>query len=95
MGETGGKEVSWLCCSAAEEQEGSERVGYVRNEAEGECVNLEQIDCQMFLQQRWVYLGSAENCSSGSATMASQVQVPARRGKESLLSRREEDRRAV
>lgn len=68
MGETGGKEVSWLCSSAAEEQEGSEKVGYIRNEVEDECVNLKQIDC---------HSGSAENCSSGSATMASQVQVPA------------------
>lgn len=52
VGETGGKEVSWLCSSAAEEQEGPERVGYIRNEVEDECVNLKQIDCQTFLRQR-------------------------------------------
>ena len=39
-------------------------------------VELKQIDCQIFLQQRLVYLGSAENCSSGSATMMSHVLVP-------------------
>ena len=32
-------------------------------------VDLKQIGCQIFLQQRWVYSGPAETCSSGSATM--------------------------
>ena len=32
-------------------------------------VDLKQIE---FLQQRWVYFGSAENCNSESATMASK-----------------------
>jgi len=33
-------------------------------------VDLKQIDCQIFIQQRRVYWESAENCNSGSATMA-------------------------
>lgn len=41
-----------------------------------ECCDLKQIDCQSFLQQRWVYQKSAEICSSGSATKRSHVQVP-------------------
>ena len=36
-------------------------------------------------QQRWVYLGSAENYNPGSATMASHVQVPVQHGKESIF----------
>ena len=28
-------------------------------------VDLKQIDCQIFLQPRWAYSGSAENCSLG------------------------------
>ena len=39
-------------------------------------VDQKQIDCQIFLRQSWVYLGSAENCNSGSATTVSCVQVP-------------------
>ena len=30
-------------------------------------VDLKQIDCQLFFQQRWVYSESAENCKSESA----------------------------
>ena len=37
---------------------------------------------QIFLQQSWVYLGSAENCRSGSATMVSHMQIPSQQGKE-------------
>ena len=39
-------------------------------------VDLKQIDCQLFLQQKWVYSVSAKNCSSRSATMVSHVQIP-------------------
>lgn len=37
---------------------------------------LRQTDCQLFLQPKWVALELAKNCSSGSATMASDMQVP-------------------
>ena len=36
-------------------------------------VDLKQTDCQIFLQQRWVYLGSAKNYTSESATIASHL----------------------
>ena len=39
-------------------------------------------DCQLLLQQNWVYLRSAENCNSGSATTESCRQVPLWQGKE-------------
>ena len=45
-------------------------------------VDLKQIDCQIFLQERWIYSGSAENCNLGSATMVSFRQVPAQQGEE-------------
>ena len=48
-------------------------------------IDLKQIDCQLFLQQRWVYSGSAENCNLGSATMVSQGQVPTCQEKESTF----------
>ena len=40
-------------------------------------------DCQLLFQQNWVYLRSAENCNSGSATMASK-------GRRMLLQRGKE-----
>ena len=48
-------------------------------------VDLKQTDYQIFLQQRWVCLGSAENCSLESATLVSYVQVPTRQGKENAF----------
>ena len=44
-----------------------------------------ETDCQIFLQQRCVYVGSAENYSSGSTTMVSHVQVPTEPGKENIF----------
>ena len=44
-------------------------------------VDLKKIECQIFLQQRWVYLESLESCDSGSVPMVSHVQVPPRQGK--------------
>lgn len=41
-----------------------------------------QIVGQIFPQQRWVYLGSAENCSLRSTTMGSPVKDPAQERKE-------------
>ena len=49
-------------------------------------VDLKQIDCQMYLQQKWVYLGSAENCNSGSATRVSHVQAPPGQGKDICIA---------
>ena len=40
-------------------------------------IDLKQVDCQLFLQQKWVYTGSTKNCNSGPATMASHMQVRA------------------
>ena len=45
-------------------------------------VDMKQRDWQIFLQERWIYSGSEENCNSGSATMASHVQVPGGHEKE-------------
>ena len=47
--------------------------------------DLKQIDCHLFLQQRWVYLWSAENCNSGSTIMVSHVQVSAHQEKASVF----------
>ena len=44
-------------------------------------VDLKQRECQIFLQQRWVYLESSESCDSGSVPMVSHVQLPRRQGK--------------
>ena len=57
-------------------------------------VDLKQMDCKIFLQQRWAYLVSAENCSLGSATMVSHVQVPAWQGKENTFKGRKRKREA-
>ena len=48
-------------------------------------IDLKQIHYQIFLQQRWVCPGSAENYNLGSATMGSHAQVPAWQGKENLF----------
>ena len=51
-------------------------------------VDLKQIDCHIFLQQRWVYLGSTENCNSASTTIVRCVQIPlVTREKEHFLQR--------
>ena len=57
----------------------------------------ENINCQIFLQQRWVYLGSAENYSLGSEAMVSYVQIPctARRGECDYRREKEAGRAAV
>lgn len=39
-------------------------------------VDLRQTDCLVFLQQRWVYLGSAENCNLALGTIVRYVNVP-------------------
>ena len=48
-------------------------------------VDPKQIDCQLFLQQSWVYLGLAESCNLGSGTMESHGQVLAQQGQENTL----------
>lgn len=50
---------------------------------------LKQTDWQMFLQQRWVYSGSAENGNLWSATMVSHMLVPVQQGKEDIFNREE------
>ena len=45
-------------------------------------VELERIYCRLFFQQKWVYLGSANNCNSGSSVMVRPMQVPSKNGKE-------------
>lgn len=47
-----------------------------------EDTDLKQMDCLIFLLQKWIYLGLAKNCNIGSATTASHMQVPAGQGKE-------------
>lgn len=42
-------------------------------------VDQKQMCFQIFLQQRWVSLGLAENCNLGSAILASHLQVPSTR----------------
>ena len=41
-------------------------------------------DFQTFLEQRWVYSGSAEKSSLGSAAMGSQMLIPTSSGKRTL-----------
>ena len=47
--------------------------------------DLKQIDYQIFLQQRWIHLGSAENCNLVSVTMVSHVQILTQQGKENTF----------
>ena len=49
--------------------------------------DLKHIDGQIFLQQRWIYSRSTENCSLGSASMVSHGQVPTQQGKDTLYRR--------
>ena len=46
---------------------------------------LKQIDCQLFLQQKLIYLRSAENCNSRSAATVNHVQVLQVRDRKTLL----------
>ena len=48
-------------------------------------VDLQQTDCQIFLQQRWVYSGLAESCTLGSAATVSHMQVLAWQEKETTF----------
>lgn len=49
--------------------------------------DLKQTNCQVFLQQRRIYSGSAKNCNWGPTNVMSHVQVPTQQGKEKLLQR--------
>lgn len=49
-------------------------------------IDLKQIDCQIFLKQRWVYLGLAENCNLRFITM-SLIKVLTYKGRRTLLQR--------
>ena len=50
------------------------------------CVDLKQVYCRVFFQQRWDYSGSAENCNLESSAIMSHVQVPAHQGNWKILS---------
>lgn len=56
-------------------------------------VNLKQIDCQIFLQSRWAYSGSVENCSLGPVTVGSHVQSPCIAREEELFYKGENEAR--
>ena len=58
---------------------------WIKKEIISVWVCLRETDYHLFLQQRWVYLGSAENCSSGSTTMVSHMQVSAHQGKANVF----------
>ena len=58
-------------------------------------VDLKQIDCQIFLQSRWAYSGSVENCSLGPVTVGSHVQVLALPGKKNSYKGGKEARMAT
>ena len=58
-------------------------------------VDLKQIDCQIFLQPRWIYSGSPENCSLGSATVGSHMQVPEGEGRNTFIEGEKEAGRAT
>ena len=49
--------------------------------------DLKQTECQIFLQQRWVYSGAAGNSNSGSKTMVSRMQVSHNKGMRTLLQK--------
>ena len=48
-------------------------------------IDLKQIACQLFLQQKWVYSRSIKNCNLESVSMMSHEQIPAKMEKKSLL----------
>lgn len=58
-------------------------------------VDLKQIDCQIFLQSRWAYSGSVENCSLRLVTVGSHVQVLALPGKKNSYKGGKEARMAT
>ena len=49
------------------------------------------IGCHMLLQEIWMYSWSAENCSLGSATMLSHMQVPPQQGNKNAFYREEKE----
>lgn len=54
------------------------------------------MSCQVFLQKTQVYLGSVENCNSGSATMVSHVQFPPHgKGRRMLYTGKKEVGKAI
>lgn len=59
------------------------RVHLVINEEQ--IIDLKQVVCQLFLQQRWVDLDSEENCILRSANFVSHVQVPPWQGKKNAF----------
>lgn len=48
-------------------------------------VEQKDTDCQIFLQQRWLYSRSAENCNLRFATMVSHITLPPSKERRKLL----------
>lgn len=48
-------------------------------------VEQKNTDCQIFLQQRWLYSRSAENCNVRFATMVSHITLPPSKERRKLL----------
>ena len=64
---------------------------HVAGKAPGcDSVGLKRTDGQIFLQQRWGFLGSAENCNSVSSTRVSPGQVPTPQRKEKTCKEEKE-----
>lgn len=70
------------------------KVYSVGHETINDC-DLKQMNCQLFLQQRWVYSESSKNCNSRLATKANQVQVPTGKERNCFYRKEEEVGRAV
>ena len=58
-------------------------------------VDLKQIHSQLALQQKQVYLGSAKNCNSGSATTVSHASPPVAREEKLFYRGKKEVGRAM
>ena len=53
--------------------------------------DLKQIDYQMFLQQRWIYLGSVESFNLASMSPVMSVKVLTQKGKENTFIEEEKE----
>ena len=52
--------------------------------------DLKQTNCQVFLQQRWVYSGSAENCNWGPTNVIAMCKFPHSKGRKSFYREEKE-----
>ena len=58
-------------------------------------VGLKEIHCQLSLQRRWIYLGSAENCNLGFVNSESCREFPRQQGKENFYKEEKKVERAI